>query len=437
MKGVEGVPTEKKRSGLFNLLNSTFLTSDLAHNFARLISVIFVSNMANFRFHLVFLACVFLLACSQEAEDTSRNRKKNEIDDISVLSALPTEIPAPQNNPITPRKTALGKLLFFDPILSGNKDVACATCHHPDFAFAEGIELSIGVNGRGFGSKRAFRSPNDIPFVKRNSQAVVNTAFNGLTHQTPADANAAPMFWDLRSKSLEKQAIEPIKTLEEMRGHAFSEQEIVTEVVRRLANNPTYVKLFREAFGTENAITEENMAKAIATYERSLVSINSRFDQYMRGDKKALSAQEVEGLNAFLKSGCAKCHNGPMLSDFKTHGLGVIDNEKLDFSDDGFEKSYAFRTPSLRNLRYTFPYMHNGKITTVRRVLEFYEDLAGGKIKNKHVNSGHIDPLVKHLHVDFKDIALIEEFLNTLNDNSYDKTMPHRVPSGLKVGGDI
>ena len=184
------------------------------------------------------------------------------------MSALPTQIPAPFNNLITPQKTELGKLLFSDPILSGNQDVACATCYRPDFA--EGLEFSIGVNGSGLGSRRVFWSPNDIPFVKRNSQSVVNTVFNGLTHKTAANADAAPMFWDFWAKSLEKQSLEPIKIPEEMRGHNFAEGKIMGEVLRRLVNNPTYVKLFHAAFDSENAVTAENMAKAIATYERSM-----------------------------------------------------------------------------------------------------------------------------------------------------------------------
>lgn len=380
-------------------------------------------------------ACLFFIwSCSKSTEKKS---SKPLPDDISVLGALPLEITAPANNPITNEKVMLGKLLFFDPILSGNKDVACASCHHPSFAFAESLEISIGVNGKGLGEKREFLTPNDIPFVKRNSQTIINTAFNGLTNENEIQPDAAPMFWDLRVKSLENQSLEPIKTFEEMRGHQYTQDEVLDKILDRIKKNNEYQRLFKAAFGAENAITQENLAKAMATYERTIVSNNSRFDQYMRGDKTALSQNEIDGMMLFLKSGCSKCHNGPMFSDFKTHTLGVEDNEKVGFSDDGFQKKYAFRTPTLRNLRFTAPYMHNGKLKTLQNVLEFYEDLSGGQIKNPKVKPWQLDPLIEHLKVNFKDISAIIEFLGTLNDDKFDRSIPTKVPSGLKVGGNI
>lgn len=387
---------------------------------------------------IIFATIVLIIgSCNQTETDKRPTKQKPKPDDISVLAALPFEVPVPLDNPMTKEKIELGKLLFFDPILSSNKDVACATCHHPEFGFAENIEISIGVNAKGLGNKRAFNQPNDIPFLKRNSQTVLNSAFNGITNSQAVDAKNAPMFWDLRVKSLENQALEPIKAFEEMRGHTFSEADVLDKILGRLKNNSTYPTLFEKAFNEKNAITKENLGKAIATYERTLIANNSRFDQYMRGDQTALSQNELEGLQIFLKSGCSKCHNGPMLSDFKTHVIGVADNEKLGFSDDGFEKTYAFRTPTLRNLRFTAPYMHSGKLKTLQNVLEFYEDLAGSKIANNKVKPEQIDTLTKHLNVNFKDISTIVEFLNTLNDANFDKTMPSKVPSGLTVGGNI
>lgn len=385
-----------------------------------------------------FFALIFFVWSCSHSNSSTEKQSKPSADNISVLSALPTEVPVPADNPITKEKIKLGKLLFFDPILSGKKDVACATCHHPEFGFAESLEISIGVNGKGLGSKRDFNSPNDIPFVKRNSQSVVNSAFNGINTSRNVEASVAPMFWDLRAKSLEKQSLEPIKAFEEMRGHTFTEAEVLDKIIDRLKINAEYQQLFEKAFGTKNGITKENLGKAIASYERTLIANNSRFDQYMRGDKTALSQNEIDGMFAFLKSGCSKCHSGPMFSDFKTHALGVVDNEKLGFSDDGFQKTYAFRTPSLRNLRFTFPYMHSGKLKTLENVLEFYEDLSGGQIRNAKVKSEQIDPIIKeNLKVDFRDIPLIVEFLGTLNDDKFDRSMPTKVPSGLKVGGEI
>ena len=115
------------------------------------------------------------------------------------LAALPVELPAPPDNPTTPERVALGRLLFWDPILSGQKDVACATCHHPDFGYSDGLDLSIGANGVGLGAARAFGAGHPSRLVKRNSQTVLNVAFNGLTAGADAAPAAAPMFWDLQS----------------------------------------------------------------------------------------------------------------------------------------------------------------------------------------------------------------------------------------------
>ena len=130
----------------------------------------------------LLLILFFALSCRNESKPT---KEKKVIDDIRVLAALPLKPTFPEDNPYTESKAELGKLLFFDPILSGKKDVACATCHHPEFGFAESLELSIGVNGIGLGSKRMFQSENDIPILKRNSQSIINTAFNvhSLRHQ--------------------------------------------------------------------------------------------------------------------------------------------------------------------------------------------------------------------------------------------------------------
>lgn len=396
-----------------------------------------IKKYASYWVTVLLMLPALMYSCQDTGpEKITKASKKRAVETIDKLAALPTSAPDPADNPSSPEKVALGKLLFFDPILSGNKDVACATCHHPDFGFSDGQEISIGVNASGLGSHRAFNSPNDIPFVKRNSQSVLNTAFNGIGINTSATPSSAPMFWDLRVESLEKQSLEPIKALEEMRGHAYPIDKALSTVTERLKMIPAYKTLFSKAFPTDPVITTENMARAIACYERTLLSNNSRFDQYMRGDKSALSSYELEGLNAFLKSGCAQCHNGPMFSDFKIHTIGVPDNEKNSVSDSGVSKQYGFRTASLRNLAFTYPYMHTGKFGTLQQVLEFYEDLGNGKIANPNVSAENIDPLTKNITVDFKNIKLIVDFLNTLNDN-YDKTIPAKVPSGLPSGGNI
>ncbi|GGM95842.1 cytochrome-c peroxidase [Dyadobacter beijingensis] len=369
-------------------------------------------------------------------QEGSAKKEAARMETIADLGALPVTVAHPADNPSIPQKVELGRLLFFDPVLSGNKDVACATCHQPEFNYAEFLETSIGVNGIGRGQGRRFTDPNDMPFVKRNSQSVLNTAFNGLRNDEPYDPTAAPMFWDMRAKGLEQQALEPIRTLEEMRGNGFHENNILGEVVDRLTKIPAYRQLFSKAFpGDASPVSQRNLSYALAAYERTLVATNTRFDQYMRGDSNALSTGEKEGMNAFLVTGCAKCHSGPMFSDFKLHTLGVPDTENRRESDTGADRNYAFRTPSLRNLRYTAPYMHSGKFTTLDQVLMFYEDIAGGKLPNPQVHARQMDPLATHMDVNFKDISRIVEFLNTLNDDSFDKAIPESVPSGLPVMG--
>ncbi len=382
--------------------------------------------------YFLLLPCLFW-SCHNIVDEKESIFKENE---VFTFDALPSEVIYPEDNKYTKEKEELGKLLFFDPILSGNNDVACATCHHPEFGFAESLELSMGVNAKGLGSKRRFIDDKQNTLVKRNSQTVLNSAYNGIDQNLNYDPINAPMFWDLRAKSLESQALEPIKTLEEMKGTHFKAEEILNIVIEKLKKNSEYQLLFNKAFGADS-ITAENLSKALATYERSLITPNSRFDAYMRGDKSVLSHNEIEGMAAFVKSGCINCHHGPMLSDFESHTLGVPDNVKLGYSDTGIEGNYSFRTPSLRNLRFTFPYMHNGTFKTLRNVLEFYEDLSGGIVKNSLVKEDQLDPKIKKLKVNFKDLSLIEEFLGTLNDDNFDKTLPQKVPSGLEVGGAL
>ncbi len=365
--------------------------------------------------------CLFLLliACNSIDKKSSSSKIKSN---ISEISALPLVVNFPTDNLSNPDKIELGRLLFYDPILSGNKDVAYASCHLPDFAYSDGLDLSLGVGGQGIGSKRFFQTINkNISFLKRNSQSLINVAFNGITNGESSQPENAPMFWDLRAKSLEKQCIVPIKNLEEMRGDNILEKEIFTIVEKRINNIPEYKKLFKQSFATNNKINIEMIAKAIATFERNIVSSQSRFDLYMRGDKSQLSESEILGREAFLKSGCIKCHNGPMFSDYTLHTIGVAINPKLKKIDYGTSKKFDFRTPSLRNLRYSAPYMHNGTLQNLQQVLEFYEDLSGSKIRNNLVNENQLDSLVSHIKLEFKDISLIIEFLNTLNDDNFDK----------------
>ena len=388
---------------------------------------------------VIVIACfaVIVEACKSPQKENRQSKSSSADQNPGKISALPLEYKSPADNPSTPEKIELGRLLFYDPILSGGKDVACATCHHPECGYAESLEISIGVNGKGLGENRSFKKHNDIPFTKRNSPSLLNIVFNGIDEDGNYSPEEAPMFWDLRAKSLESQATFPVKALEEMRGHSFEEEAIADEVAKRVNNIAEYKQLFKKNFPECETVTIDYITKALATFERSLVANNSRFDQYMRGDEKALSGREINGMKEFIKAGCARCHNGPMLSNFKVHVLGVQDNEKNPVSDSGFNGTYAFRTPTLRNLRVTRPYMHSGKIQTLDNVLLFYEDLRGKDLPNKNINKDKLDSLAKLVKVEFKNIDAIVEFLNTLNDDNYDRKIPGRVPSGLPVGGLI
>ncbi len=161
----------------------------------------------------------------------------------SMGSALPPTPQAPKDNPTTPAKVALGRLLFWDPLLSGPQDVACATCHHPQNGYAEDRDLSLGVTGIGLGKSRRQAPGSSIPIVKRNSPTVLNIAFSGSDQSGSYDPVTAPMFWDMRVKSLELQALEPLKANEEMRGNTYPDDEALAKVVAKLQANAEYRSL--------------------------------------------------------------------------------------------------------------------------------------------------------------------------------------------------
>ena len=371
---------------------------------------------------------VAVVACQKQADAPTPSSTQT----VQGLAALPLTAGAPADNPTNPAKVDLGRALYWDPILSGGRDVSCATCHYPATGYADALDLAIGENGQGLGAARHFRSPNTIPFGQRNSSTVLNTAFNGLTASGSVDPALAPMFWDSRAQALETQALMPVAKLEEMRGHQYAEGAAPDSVVARLRAIPAYAALFQTAFAEPTPLTAANLGKALACFERTLIATDSPFDQYMRGTTSALTAQQVQGLNAFVQSGCAKCHSGPMLSDYQLHVMGVADNSKNTTSDSGANGTYAFRTPSLRNVAFTAPYMHSGTLRTLNDVLNFYDN--GRNTANPHVSTGQRDPQFPNRVTNEQAIIA---FLNSLTASSYDKTVPATVPSGLAVGGNI
>ncbi len=373
---------------------------------------------------IVLFSVFGFIACQDEGIVPIENPQE-------FISALPENVAHPSNNPYSLEKAELGRLLYWDPVLSGTKDVACVSCHHPDFGYADGLDFSQGVGGNGLG-------PNRINGVKtkRNAPTVLNTAFNGIDNLGLYTPESSPMFWDNRAQSLEGQALLPMLSKEEMRGEAIAENAIIDTIIQRLNAIPEYVTKFEQVFGS-NEINQTRILAAIATFERGIIANNSRFDQYMRGNANALSNLEVDGMNAFIQVGCADCHGGPMFSDYELHTIGVPENGTPP--DPGATGNFDFRTPTLRNLNVTGPYMHNGVFATLEEVMEFYEEVAEGDndLLNANLTQNQLDEEMQDLELDGDQIDAIIAFMNALNDDDFDKTIPSNVPSGLPVGGNI
>jgi cytochrome c peroxidase len=383
-------------------------------------------------------------ACIAAAAWTARPRAA----EASPFAPLPTQASSPADNPSTPEKVALGRLLFWDPILSGSGDIACATCHHPDFGYTDGRALPIGTGGRGLGPKRTF-SHGAAPLVKRNTPTILNVAFNGIDAVGHTDPAAAPMFWDSRAHGLEAQVLGPMESVEEMRGPRVPDGRGMADAAARVNRVREYRELFAQAFGADAAVTAENVARALAAFERSLITPDAPFDRYLRGDREALTPAQLRGMDDFESHGCTQCHNGPMLSDYKMHVLGVSDNSALGAYDPGADGRFAFRTPSLRNLRDTAPYMHSGVVADVSSVVGFYRTVGAGGAGLLHfdaprtidgqlvlgspVGRDQLDPLLRQVSV-IQRIDDVAAFLDSLN-GPFDRTIPRRVPSGLRPGG--
>ncbi|MGM9506845.1 cytochrome-c peroxidase [Larkinella sp. GY13] len=379
---------------------------------------------------VVVLFTVVIQACSKDDRSTA-------IGPTVSTPIQPGSTSTPISNTITNDTAALGQALFWDPILSGGKDVACATCHHPNNAYTDGLDLSLGPNAVGYGQNRRFVRPNDVLLTKRNSQTILNTAFNGMDVNGKYEPLTAPMFWDSRIQSLENQVISPIIGFEEMRGHAFGEAVTLDSLVARLSTIAEYRQRFQTVFGTSKAITAANISIAIAAFERTLIAMNSPFDRYQKGDKAALTEQQIQGMQLFKDEGCPLCHSGPMFSDYQLHVMSVPDNTQLASSDTGAGGTYAFRTPSLRNVGMTAPYMHNGVFQTLQQVLKFYDDIGEPISQNPHVPVQQLDVKIQRVALrDFEQEQLIS-FLKSLTDPSFNKTIPVHVPSGLNPGGNI
>jgi len=342
----------------------------------------------------------------------------------TVVSSLPRSAPM-----TVTEKADLGRLLFWDPILSGDRDVACATCHLPSHGYGDALARSIGVGGTGRGTDRV---QGDIDRVPRNAQSIINVIWNGINEAGVFDTQQAPMFWDNRVSSLQEQALEPLTSDLEMRGSRFSEDDIIAELLDRLNNIPEYQQLFMEAYN-QAQITEVELADALASFQSTLVANNAPFDKWMRGETNAMSDRQISGLQEFVIAGCAKCHSGPMFSDFELHVLGTPEADGLTEPDSG-DGNFAFRTPTLRQLNFTAPYFHGGQFANLGDVIEFYDEPS--RSDNPSVSTASLNSDFLALpETDGELGRLILDFLEALNDSDFDRSEPAQVPSGLVPGG--
>jgi len=335
---------------------------------------------------------------------------------IAELAPLPDlKAFVPKNNPMTPEKVELGKMLYFDPRLSGDSSTSCSKCHDPQQGWSNGKQLSDAYPGT-----QHWRS---VP-------TVLNAAYAKL------------LFWDGRSGSLEDQALGPIQAPIEMNQNlALLEQ--------KLQRIPHYRKAFKAVFGTD--VTREGIAKAVASFERTVVSRNAPIDAYLKGDASALDEEQKRGLALFKgKAGCINCHHGPLLSDNGMHATGVGEIAPLkkdslrvatrhffakdagyanyevdaDYGHEFISKSksdrYKFKTPSLREIAETPPYMHNGAFMTLEDVVDFY-DRGGGTVPEK-------DPLLKPLKLSASEKAALVAFLYSLSGDPIEVEAPELPP---------
>jgi cytochrome c peroxidase len=321
-------------------------------------------------------------------------------------------LPADKND----ARVQLGRLLFFDPIVSGGNDISCATCHHPDLGFSDGRALSMGKGGKGMGHEREGGS-----VIRRGSPTLWNATFNHL------------QFWDGRAKDLEEQAGKPITDANEMAKDPGL-------LVKELKAIPEYAQQFDKTFnGSQgSAITFENVTKAIAAFERTLTANNSPFDKYVKGDHSALTSAQVRGFNLFRsgRTRCFECHGLPTFAnrDFKIIGVPDVEGQKPDYGrfdvTQGEGNKFAFKVPTLRNVALNAPYMHNGKFKTLEEVLDFYAAGGGPGVDFKEPV---VDDKIHSYEISKAEKEDLIAFMHALTDESNLPEFPEKVPSGLPV----
>jgi cytochrome c peroxidase len=280
---------------------------------------------------------------------------------------------------LTEDRIRLGKRLFYDPVLSADSSVSCASCHNPTRAFADSVPVSAGVHG----SLKGFR----------NTPSLFNVAWYPY------------FFSEGGAPDLELLAVAPMQTESEM---DFN----IGEAVRRLERNPHYVRLFHKAY--HRAPDTYSLTRALGAFQRSLISGNSRYDQFIRGDSALLSPMEKRGMKLFFseRTGCSDCHSGFLLTDFGFYNLGhYSDSDPGRFRLTSAEEDRGkFKTPTLRNIALTAPYLHDGSIPDLEAMLLFYQN-GGGRGQGK-------DSRIRPLFLSGGELEDILAFLKTLTDSS-------------------
>jgi cytochrome c peroxidase len=287
----------------------------------------------------------------------------------------PAAAPAPADNHLTAARAELGRALFFDPRLSAKGSMSCASCHNPALGWSDGLPTAVGHNMKVLG---------------RSTPTIVNAAFNPL------------QMWDGRKASLEEQALGPF---------GAEEQNLPLEVLeQRVQSIAGYGPMFAEAYPGE-PITRTTIAKAIASFERTVLSDDAPFDQWVAGDRDALTPAARRGFDLFVgKANCAACHQGFNFTDNGFHNIGVRDTPAPDPGRFAFKKvaslQGAFKTPTLRDIALTAPYMHNGCYDTLEEVIEHY--VRGGDVKD------HLSPNMRQLELSTQEKSDLVEFMRAL-----------------------
>ncbi|WP_019038588.1 cytochrome-c peroxidase [Psychroflexus tropicus] len=316
-----------------------------------------------------------------------------DINTFEDIGSLP-QVVFPENNPYSKEKENLGKTLFFDKRLSKSGEVACASCHDPAKAWTDPKRRSLGHDGRE---------------GHRNAMSLVNIAF------------AKDLFWDGRAKSLEHQAKFPIEDPLEM-------NQAIEIALDSISNIDSYIKAFDKAFGSPE-ITLERVNKAIATFERTLVSGESKFDKFIKGDQSAYTDEEVLGLHVYrTKANCISCHNSPYFSDNKFHndGQSLFGTKHQDLGLFEVTKDSAdlgkFRTPTLREISETGPWMHHGNFPKLKDVVDYY-NLGNPAPIQKRIKSTYKgslpknSPILKNLNLSIEEKQALIAFLKTLSSD--------------------